>query len=341
MTVTTDRRELAEALARVVPLTAKFNKSGADRIRIEADGSTLSVSATNFEAGATMTMPAEGKLPPTLAVPLIARQVAALTGGTVDLAVEKGRLVVTAGGTYRSGISDAAEWPTTPDPSDGEWEPPAHLWPLLPSVATMAATDKTKKPAMMGVMFSERMMATDSYRAAMVEVGCPEPLLVPATIISTLKGVTPERITWGPRHVAFRGEWGMVWTAKIDDPFPDMAKIEPKPEAITASVVMNSELLAEVAARSTLAVGSHVPVRFELGSGSVRLHVDGDDGSFSETVEAKVEGESPVVAFNAAYLRSAIEPVDGDVRIDITTPTAPAAVSGGEHWRAVLMPVRI
>jgi DNA polymerase-3 subunit beta len=72
----------------------------------------------------------------------------------------------------------------------------------------------------------------------------------------------------------------------------------------------------------------------------------GDEAQAQESVEAQVDGDDIVIAFNPQYLLDGLGAVGGEtVRLAFTTSNKPAVLSAadesGDAYRYLLMPVRI
>jgi DNA polymerase-3 subunit beta len=87
------------------------------------------------------------------------------------------------------------------------------------------------------------------------------------------------------------------------------------------------------------------PVRLAMSDHGIDLSVASQEvGRASETVDARVEGEEVVVAFNPSYLIDGVEAVVGDeVVMDILDATKPAILRSPERddYRYLIMPVRV
>jgi DNA polymerase-3 subunit beta len=114
----------------------------------------------------------------------------------------------------------------------------------------------------------------------------------------------------------------------------------------TTSLVDSVKRVALVAERNS-------PVRLSFSDGMVTLEAGtGDEAQASESIEATLDGEPIVIAFNPGYLLDGLGAIDGPyARLAFTQPTKPAvimAAAGAKPdaeadaaYRYLLMPVRL
>lgn len=239
---------------------------------------------------------------------------------------------------------------------------------VVAQVVVAAGRDDTL-PALTGVRMEiegERLTlaATDRYRLAVRELRwAPEqtgqsavalvparPLLDTARALSTADKVTVALSTGGGEAlIGFEGNGRQTTQRLLDGEFPKYRSLLPETSSSTA--VVATPLLLEALRRVSVVAERNTPVRLTVAPGSVQLDAGtGDEAQASETVEAALNGEGLVIAFNPGYLHDGLAAVDDPyVCLSFTGPTRPAVISGtdgpdqtpDDSYRYLLMPVRI
>lgn len=328
-----DKRELAAALTRAAQATGSTPQM-LSHIRLETVDGFLTVTATNLTVGYELTVAASGALKPVLVPAAVAKQVAVLPAETVELKIDKDRLVISGGSTFRVPIMPVDDWPATPDPNDGQVEAPERFPEWFAHAATHA--DQTgKRPHLAAVQYGPPLAATDSLRLAVVETTGPEvPILIPATV----RVMDPiDTIRWDTRHVMFEGPAGKQWARLVDAKYPEWRKLFTKDKP-ACSLTFNAAALDALTGRAQMVAEDKSAMVFTPGTETVTLTISTRRGSFTEDIDAKVEGtlETPV-GLNPGFVRQALGPVSGDVTFEVWDERKPVVVRAGE-WTSLVMP---
>ncbi len=226
-----------------------------------------------------------------------------------------------------------------------------------------AASRNDMRQQFTGVLFSAedkglRLVATDSYRLAMRDLGKVEGMagdfrsVVPARAlgeVQRLLGVGSDDardMTFrnGDVHVAFDVGQVRVRTRLIKADFPEYRQLVP-PNYPNRATLPKETFLDALRRMRLMVRDDSSSVRVSLGADGLRLMVVHPDmGRADEDVDAKYEGNEMTVAFNPSFLIDGVEPVAGDeVVLETVDATKPAMVRGieGDEYRYLLMPVRI
>jgi len=200
-----------------------------------------------------------------------------------------------------------------------------------------------------------RVVATDGHRLARVEMPAPEGssgipgVILPRKTVGEIRKLIDENpdeieIALSETKVRFT-LGGIVITSKlIDGTFPDYERVIPS----------GNDKILEVDARSFAAAVDRVAtisseksraIKIGLSSGQVVLSANSPEaGSATEELEAKYEGPSLDIGFNAHYLLDILQQVEGEgARFVLADATAPAIIQDVSDTSAlyVLMPMRV
>lgn len=254
------------------------------------------------------------------------------------------------------------EYPTIAEPPGPTITlPGALLGEGLRQVVRAASTDDAR-PLLTGVLLTAeqgaiRLVATDSYRLAMRDLGgtsglTGEDILVPARALAELQrlsstgGDDPDNVgvATGPHDITFTRGPVRISTRLLDGSYPDYRQLIP--DHYPNRLHLGKETLVSALRRVRLLVRDNTtPVRLSMRAGGVDLSVVSQEvGDASETVDGDFSGEDLVIAFNPSYLIDGVEAVLGDeVVIETADPSRPATVRSAEHdnFRYLLMPVRV
>lgn len=270
-------------------------------------------------------------------------------GAAVTLANDAGTV------TLRSGERD--DWPRTGERVD------VYAWNLedvdrraLETCARAASSDDCR-PILTGILIettgaARTYAATDTYRLDVTEYPCDAPerrTLVPARAVRiALKAGAVEhcKITReaGSDYVTFSGAGRYVTSRTIDGDFPNYRGLIPA--APPYGLRIDAAELRDACAAAVKLNGRDgaAPLRLENMSGTgarVRCVVP-DRGETVRTIGATHE-HGARIALNPAYLRDALEGIDGAATVRMVDALKPVTItSDAEPCRvALLMPVRL
>ncbi len=344
-------------------------------VLVATDEGRLRLSATNLELGITCWIGARIEEEGATTVPArtFSDLVNTLQGEQVSLALEESTQTL----HVQSGASeadlkciDAEEFPPLPTPDFAEAIQirADEFRTMIQQVAFAASSDETR-PVLMGVLVKVEgdritMAAADGFRlsvrTAHLAAAAAEPVtaLLPARAFSELARIAGDGeavislvIPKGRGQAVFRVKNVELVTQLIDGAFPDYEQIIPRSYK-TRTIVSTASLLkackqAEIFARegSNVARLNITPGDSDLAPSEVEISAVSEETGKNETiVEATVEGEGLLIAFNVRYLREVLEVIKTpNVALETTAPNAPGVVRpvGEDDFVHVIMPMHL
>ena len=374
MKVTVSQQQLAHGLSIVSrAVSPRSTLPVLANVLVATDEGRLRLSATNLELGITCKIGAQVTEEGSITVPArtFGDLVSALPDEHVVLTLNERTktLNVTCGSssTEIKGI-DAEEFPPMPvaDPQTGVELNVSDFKEMIQQVVFAASSDEAR-PALQGVYLNMQgneltLAATDGFRISVrkanlsTPVEKPASILIPARALSelariasdgekTVTMITPQ----GRGQVLFYLENAELVSQLIDGNFPDYRAIIPR-SSKTTTVIGTSAFLkackqAEIIARE----GTNV-VRLNIlpggdEPGKVEISAQSEETGSSEVVlEAAVEGDPLVIAFNVRFLREFLDVARASsVAVETNANTTPALLRpvGDENYTHVLMPMHL
>jgi len=373
MKVTVSQPSLAHGISIVSRAVApRSTLQVLSNILVASDEGRLRLSATNLELGITSWIGAKIDEEGSITVPArtFGDLVATLPMEQVSLTLDNQTLTVRCGTsvTEIKGI-DAQEFPPlpAPDPSHGIQINTADLKDMIQQVVFAASTDEAR-PVLMGVLLSLTdgqitLAAADGFRiserkAALAQaVSQPLSAIIPARAMSELARlatdadqtvtmiVTPQR-----SQVIFRLKDVEVVSQLIDGNYPDYRQVVPR-SFKTRTVVSTSSLLkackqAEIIAREgSNVVRLNIKPAGELQPGTVELKAQTEEtGANENNVEASIEGQPLLIAFNVKYLREVLDTIKTpNVSLETGVSNSPGLIRpvGDDQFIHVIMPMHL
>lgn len=362
-----DKDTLADGLStafRASPL--KATSAALSGVLLEADASgVVRLSATDGELTIRTSVPAEVERSGEAVLHrLFGEIVRSLGAGAVDLSVdETGVADISAGRSHFSlRTYPRGDFPTLPESGGKPVRVPASMLPAaIDQVVTAASTDRGR-PKLTGVLVEPtdsglRLVATDSYRLAVREVPIPglleagEKALVPARALVELSrlatatgGDEDVEIGFGDRLATFHAGRTSITTTLIEEEFPGYQQL--LPERYPNTLEFDKGELLDALRRVSLLAKDTTPVRLTLGGDVVRLRAIDPElgGEADEEIDATYSGEPMTIAFNAGYLRDAVDSCGTEaVQMETIEPLKPAMLTepGSRTYLHLLMPVRV
>ena len=344
------------------------------KVLVATDEGRLRLSATNLEIGITCWIGAKIEEEGSTTVP--ARTFSDLVNTLPDGPVEIDLAVRTQTLHVRSGASntdikciDAQEFPPMPVPdlNGGVVFKVVELRDMIRQVVFAASSDDAR-PVLTGVLMTVdgkkvTMAAADGFRLSVRNAELPgkfdQPIqaIIPARALNELARIISdgeETVTMvlpqGRNQVIFRSKDIELTSQLIEGVFPDFAQIIPTMHN-TRTIVSSSAFLkackqAEIFARD----GSHI-ARLnitpgdEIQPGSVEISAQSEEtGSSEAVVEATIEGQPVLIAFNVRYLREVLDIVGTpNVALETTAAAAPGVIRpmGDNDFLHVIMPMHL
>lgn len=342
-------------------------------VLVATDEGRLRLSATNLELGISCWIGAQIAEDGAITVPArtFTDLVGALPNDTVTLTVNNRTqsLNVHCGtnSTEIKGI-DAQEFPPMPAPDlkEGIELNVSDFKEMIQQVAFAASTDEARpvlQGVVMGVAGNEvTLAATDGFRISIRKAVLSNPssrplnAIIPARALSELARIATDaaqNITMvlppGRGQVLFHLKDAELVSQLIDGNFPDYKAIVPRTFK-TTSILSTAGFLkackqAEIIARE----GTNV-VRLNLSPGGdkpgqVEISAQTEETGSSEVVlDASIDGQGLVIAFNVRFLREALEVIKTpNVALETNANNTPGLLRpvGEESFLHVIMPMHL
>lgn len=342
MKATVDAKALTAALGRVAPFVARFGSMPAlSCVLIEADGPTLTLTATDIEQSAQTTCPATIGEPGRVLVPVsVVSKLVARMSGDVSLSAAEDLTIASDAGSLVCPLADTDMFPRIAWPQDPYTEV-EDLLDVLGLVA-LAASPDAQKPQHAALHIDEgHVYATDSFRLHWADLaGVEATTALPASFVAraakALKG--DACIAVGPREVCLADDTTTVMTRTIESAIAwksAQGVIGGPPLALT----IEADALLDAVALAAVVIDDA-----KLANG-VRLTPAGDELVVSRrqmdvghaTATAPMTGEGVELVLNATFLRQAVEASERSaITIRSEAPKKPVRIDG-ERVSAVLM----
>jgi DNA polymerase-3 subunit beta len=375
MRFTVERDALADAVgwvARTLPSKPVLPVLSGMLLHAGAHGLTLS--CFDYDVSALMTIDAEVDDPGAALVPgrLLAEITRSLPGLPVVFGEDPDGVAISCGTASFTLVSlNPDEYPALPElPVLAGVVDGGDLAAAIGQITPAASRDDTL-PILTGVNLelsasTITLVATDRYRLAVRELGwdCeaePHPeLLVPARSLTDAARMmspgTPVRIMLGAdpgtdAMVGFDAGDRRLTTRLIAGEFIKYRSRFPAEFGCHAEVP--AAAFSEALRRASLVAEPGTPIRLSFAPDRVTVEA-GTKGHAraTETVTAEFSGDEPSIAFSPQYLMDGVTAAsvglhagDGDgpprVRLEFTSSTKPAVITGGDDFRYLVVPQRI
>jgi len=341
-------------------------------VRLGATFGTLTISATNLEASATVSLPCavqeEGVT--TVSADALTKIVAMLTAEFVNIETDQtgANLLVTCPG-YKGKLPtlDATEFPQIKSemPENAFAVPTAQFVAALNAVTRTASTDDSR-PTLTGVEFTVeaghiQLAATDGYRLTVdriaMDTGVTEKttLVVPAKnldLIAKLARGAGEEMQIGFTQSEFCAiiaagddsqQTALVGSALFDGKYPDYRAIIPKTH--TTKAMLSAAHLKRATQLAMLSTDRKVGIiEFAFAPDALTLFAMSDAGQADAQVAIQMEGKPVTIKFNGSYVLDMLAGMPEDtLMMELTDPTRPATAysfnAGRDNHLAIVMPM--
>lgn len=343
-------------------------------VLIATDEGRLRLSATNLELGITCWIGAKIQEEGSTTVP--ARTFTELVSTLTDKQVDMNLNVRTQTLNVRCGASntdlkciDAQEFPPMPVPdlSDGIQINVADLKEMIQQVAFAASTDDAR-PILTGVQVTLNgnritLSAADGFRLSVrhaeLSSAVPNPVsaVIPARALVELSRIATDGeqvvnmvLPPGRGQVIFRTRDTELVSQLIDGAFPDLVQLIPKSYRtrvlLSTSSFLKACKQAEIFAREGSRIARlNVQAGGEMQPGTVEITGQSEETGHNQTViDASVEGNSQMIAFNVRFLREVLDVIKTpNVALETNSDTSPGVVRpvGEESFVHVIMPMHV
>ncbi|NMC83913.1 MAG: DNA polymerase III subunit beta [Anaerolineaceae bacterium] len=342
-------------------------------VLVATDEGRLRLSATNLELGITCWIPAQIQEEGSITVP--ARTFVDLVGTfptdmvqlSLDQRTQTLNVVCNSSAHEIKGI-DAQDFPPVPVPdlSEGIDLDLTSFKEMIQQVAFSASMDEAR-PVLQGVKMeaSENeitLAATDGFRISVRKELLSNPLhqgfsiIIPARALNELARIandTDKQVTMvvpsGRGQVIFHLKDAELVSQLIDGNFPDYRAIIPKSYK-TRTVMATPAFLkackqAEIIAREGNNVIRLNILPNEEGAGEVEINSQTEETGKSDIqVEANIEGNGILIAFNVKFLREVLDVIKApNVALETNTNNAPGVLRpvGDDNFVHVIMPMHL
>ncbi len=343
-------------------------------VLIATDGGRLRLSATNLELGVTCWIGAKIEEEGSTTVPArtFADLVNTLPESQVNLNLDASQTLHVRSGASNNDIKciDAQEFPPMPVP---DFESAiqvnvADFREMIHQVAFAASTDEAR-PVLMGVLMTVdkdqvTLAAADGFRLSVRKallsspVTAPVSAIIPARALSELARIAGDGdqviqmvLPKGRGQVVFHVKDAELASQLIDGTFPDYQQIIPRSyksrTILSTAALLKACKQAEIFARegSNVARLNIKAPTGELSPSEVEISATSEETGKNETiVEATVDGQGLLIAFNVKFLREVLEVVKTpNVAIETSAPNAPGVVKpvGDDNFLHVIMPMHL
>ena len=363
MQISIAKSELSAALARVIHATAsRSSVPSLSGILLSCKEGVITLFASDLET--SIKTQAEGLITEagTVAIPgkIFSDIVRALPESAVELTLEGEQLTISAQQSHFTiRTLNADDFVRFPEVSGEEQITlPADLVKTMVSKVSRAVSKDETRVALTGIyLIAEeqeiKMVATDSYRLALVtkkleeEIEKPFSVLIPGRSfeeVVKMLGDEPVTIAYSQNQILFSFGQTQFVTRKIEGNYPNFASLIPKEWSVKATVTQ-SELFDAVKRVSLLAV-TNAAIKFSISVEDQDLVLTSqslDLGSATEHVMVKVEGEDQEIAINHSFLLDGLSVIESEfVSLEIEDSMKPGIIRAPEEdFMYLVMPMRI
>jgi DNA polymerase-3 subunit beta len=345
-------------------------------MRLSATDDELTLSSFDYDVSALAKLPVDAQSPGSALVSgrLLAEISRSLPGRPVQITSEGGRAVLTCGSaTFNLLTMPEDEYPALPEMPPAAGTVGSDAFATAVSQTAVAAGRDDTLPSLTGVRIEIEgetltLISTDRYRLAVRELrwtparpDLSAAVLVPARALTdTARSLTTTAevaIALAlPGENAGQGGDGMIGfeaggrrttTRLLSGEFPRYRAL--LPSNVNATAEVSTSVLAEAVRRVALVAERNTAVRLSFSQGQVTLEAGtSDEAQADEVIEASLDGDDLMIAFNPNYLLDGLTAMDSDTtRIAFTEPGKPALLTGKPgpdgtpDYRYLLMPFRL
>ncbi|MFE6815956.1 DNA polymerase III subunit beta [Streptomyces sp. NPDC057677] len=298
---------------------------------------------------------------------LLADVAAAMPAGPVDLVADDREIILTAPGTvFTLPTMEHRDYPALPKPPEATGTVDGTLFAKAVTHAAQASMPSAEAVGTMEGFAGVHILADDTdelvisasdrYRIVRHRIpwssdgNADSELLIPADgIAATAKAMAGSQI-----GIAFPAGGGVaslatdrltVTSRTIASGFPNINVLFPDPDTSTGCLQADAAELMEAVRRAAL-VNETTEKAIVLTAGMDTLSVSGGGlrGKGVNQITAQVDGLDGLrIGYQPAFLGSLLAPIDGQVRLWLTTPTKPVLIEpvDDDTYRAVCMPIRL
>lgn len=375
MKFTVARDVLAEAVswtARALPVRpASPILAG---VRIHAQSDELLLSSFDYEVSANSRIPAtveeDGEV--LVSGKLLADISKSLPAQPVTLELDGQTVALTCGSSrFTLAVMPLDEYPLLPAQPEVAGSVDSQVFSQAVSQVSIASSRDDTLPLLTGVRMEINgthmsLLATDRYRLAMRELewepedpSIEQVALLKARILQDAAksmtsgakleiGMSAASQVGASSLIGFSSAGRRTTSTLMDGDYPPVRTLFP--ESTPVEAVCERHSLLEAVKRMSLVAERKTSVRLAFTQGSLVLEAgQSDNARASEAIEATLQGEDILTAFNPQYLLDGLNVMNTDfVRFGFTHPNKPAVMTGQtkadegqvDTFRYLLMPIR-
>ncbi len=365
-----DLEVLQENFSKSLLITSRFVASRAQlpvlsNILLKTDKTKLTLSATNLETSASISLGAKIKEEGELTIPAknLSEIVSNLSAGNIHLSSEKESLKITGSG-FNGRVSgmNSSDFPKVPQTIKKEESidlSKTEFLNSLPQVSFAVSSDEAR-PVLTGILFilsknSLSLVATDGFRLSrkiiILEKPCKEiKTVIPKNVLLEVTRTREESesvlldIKEKEKQVVFGLDNLILSSRVLEGEFPDYVKIIPKSSSIKVRAD-KEEFLRAVKLSSVFARDSANIVKIKIMKDSIKLSAESSQVGNQETViDAKTEGEPIEISFNYKFLEDFLRVVEGEeVVMEFNNASSPGVFTDPKdtNFLHLIMPVKI
>lgn len=355
-----------QSLSRSVGVKATLPVLG--NILIETENNKLKLSATNLEVGVIKYAGAqiieEGSV--TVPAKTLNEVISSLAGLEIEFYTE-GELLKIEAGKFKADLNGIAssEFPAIPQSENKGFQIPKEIFKdSIPQISFASAVDEGR-PVLTGILTEIKdkrfeVVATDGFRLAHKTfsdeklTGISFKALIPRRTLDELVRLISEetgefefvelQTTDNQNQVIFKIGSTILSSRLIEGNFPTWEKIIPA-TFVGNATIQKDELIKGLKLASVFARNEANVIKLKLSASGIELTSETRElGSQDAKVEAVVEGEELIVAFNSKYLLDAVSACPGpEQKLYFSGALSPTLVKavGVEGLEYIVMPIRI
>lgn len=341
---------------------------------LEADGNSVTVTATDCDVEAALTFEAKAGFAPVCLPPFMIEAAAGVAGSEVNFKIDERNAVVTAGrARFSAPIMPGTDFPKFQrDYSNRVEIAGSDLARIVSSVVKAAEATGGARYFLEGVLLQVaegrlHAVATDGHRLHTCSVAAPASMILPEGIIVPTKaakeivrlglkaGDHPVIFETSDRAFSITADNERLASKLIDGTYPEWRRVVPKPTGNSATVDL-VEVLAALDRIMKMQAVNESEMKAKSKVGAVKLKEDGEflvittgrgDVEASDAVRAEFAGAFGSHGMSAKYLRDTLAEMKergGDtVTIDSADAGSPMLIESptDEDFLGVVMPMRI
>lgn len=374
MKASVSQQELAHGLSTVSrAVSPRSTLQVLANVLIATDEGRIRISATNLELGISCWIKAEIEEEGSITIPArtISDLVSTLPADRVEMLLnDRTQTLNVRCGTNVTDIKgiDAQEYPPMPMPekSGGVDLNVANLKEMILQVAFAASSDEAR-PVLQGILTqiegsTMTMAATDGFRISVSSSSVSNPnnktisAIIPARAMNELARIATNgdaivsmSIPEGRGQVVFNLKDAELVSQLIEGNFPDYKVIIPRNykthTVISTPSFQKACRQAEIIARDgNNIIRMHIQPKME-GPGIVEISAQSEETGNSEVqLDANIDGEGLLIAFNVRYLREVLDVVKTpSVALETNANNTPATIKpiGENEFTHVIMPMHL